>query len=215
MERCFSSDPDWSLETVEYVKTNSQLNYVQIYKWGWDQKKKVENNPDALKVATIDEFGGYCKFSSNDHQPLDKLIDEDLNNKVLLLVRECEKELGPLPDFEPNENQVEKIMSNYIQSECDLQKDEPKIKLVEISDEDSIVSCNKKTKRERYCSDLTNATRSGLQKHEPLHNEIALLMGHCNSSPLVREDPFDRFFNYEVPSVKYEDYKVSYYYLPV
>lgn len=209
MERCFSSDPAWSNETVEYIKTNSQLNYVQIYKWGWDQKKKVENNPDALKVATIDEFGGYCKFTSNECQPLDKLIDEDLNNKVLLLVREWEKELGPLPDFEPNENQVLETTPNYIKSEDKLRKDEPLIKLVDISDEESVVSCGKKTKRERYCSDLTNATRSGLQKHEPLYKEIALLMGHCNSSPVVREDPFDRLFNYEMQNVKYESYKVS------
>ena len=177
MERCFYSDPEWSNETVEYIKTNSQLNYVQIYKWGWDQKKKVESNPNALKVPTIDEFGGYCKFSSNDSQPLDKLIDNDLNAKVLFLVKECEKELGPLPDFDPNEKQSKANPSDFKEEE-DLQNDEPIIKLVEISDDESVASVTKKTKRERYCSDLTNATKSGLQNYEPLNAKLALQSGH-------------------------------------
>lgn len=124
-------------------------------------------------------------------------------------MNECEKELGPLPDLEQNENQLKKPVIYDTKEESEFQKGEPVIRLVEDSDDDSIVSVSKRNKRERYRSDLTNATRSGLHNHEPIHNNLDLMMGHCNSSPLAHDDSFNRFFNYEFPNVKVDDTKVS------
>jgi hypothetical protein len=128
---------------------------------------------------------------------------------VLLLVNECEKELGPLPDLEQNENQHTKPVIYDTKEESEFQKEEPVVRLVEASYDDSIVSVFKRNKRERYRSDLTNATRSGLHNHEPIHKNLALMMGHCNSSPLAHDDSFNRFFNCEFPNVKVDDTKVS------
>ena len=158
LESCFAKDPEWTQETVEYVKLHTQLNYVQIYKWGWDQKKKVEKNPKALKIPTIDEFGGYCKFSQDNKTPLDKLLDVDWNEKIRLLDLECEKEHGPVSDFEPNEVYAKR---QKLEDSEDVVKNSspPAVKLlVEVSEEDSQSPPPKKTKRERYTSDITNAS---------------------------------------------------------
>ena len=77
---------------MEFLKANTQLSYTQIYKWGWDQKKKVERNPNAKKVPTIDEFGGYCKFEASQKQSISKVLDIDWNEKIRLLDLECERE---------------------------------------------------------------------------------------------------------------------------
>jgi hypothetical protein len=124
-------------------------------------------------------------------------------------VNDCENELGPLPDLEQNENQFKKLVNFDSIEESEFLKEEPVIRLAEASDDDSIVSVSKRNKRERYRSDLTNATRSGLHIHEPIHNKLDLMMGHCNSSPLAHDDSFNRFFNYELPNVKVDDTKVS------
>lgn len=70
---------------MEYLKANTQLSYTQIYKWGWDQKKKSEKSGPA--IPTIDEFGGYCKFD-NKAAPLTQVVDVDWNEKIRLLVAE-------------------------------------------------------------------------------------------------------------------------------
>jgi len=36
----FKHDPCWSKETVDHVCLISGLEEAQVYKWGWDQKKK-------------------------------------------------------------------------------------------------------------------------------------------------------------------------------
>jgi hypothetical protein len=158
LESCFAKDPEWTQETVEYVKLHTQLNYVQIYKWGWDQKKKVEKNPEAMKIPTIDEFGGYCKFSQDNKTPLDKLLEVDWNEKIRLLDLECEKEHGPVSDFEPNEVYAKR--QKLEDSEVVVKKSSPPAVnlLVEVSEEDSLSPPPKKTKRERYTSDITNAS---------------------------------------------------------
>lgn len=160
LESCFARDPEWTQDTVEYVKTNTQLNYVQIYKWGWDQKKKVEKNPSALKVPTIDEFGGYCKFSNDGQAPLDRIIEVDWNEKIRLLDLECERQTGPLPDFKQNEvsHKRRKIAEPEIKV---LNESKQAVNLlVDVSEMDSLSPPPKKTKRERYTSDITNASGS-------------------------------------------------------
>ena len=59
LEQCFAKDQEWTKETIQYILKNSQLTYDQIYKWGWDQKNKLEKNPTGKVIPSIDEFGGY------------------------------------------------------------------------------------------------------------------------------------------------------------
>jgi hypothetical protein len=111
--------------------------------------------------------------------------------------------------LEQNENQLEKLVIFDTKEESEFQKEEPVDGLAEVSDDDSMVPVFKRNKRERYRSDLTNATRSGLHNHEPIHNNLDLMMGHSSSSPLAHDDSFNRFFNCEFPNVKVDDTKVS------
>ena len=165
MEKCFTNDPEWSQKTVDYIKSNSQLNYTQIYKWGWDQKKKVEKNPNSKPVPTIDEFGGYWKFESAKIQ-LEKLCDEDLNEKVRLLDSECEKNLEPLTDFEPKVETVKRRKTEDSENHSiNILKENTVIPKFE---EENLFSPPKKPKRERYCSDMTNVTRSAVFQRQPL-----------------------------------------------
>jgi hypothetical protein len=39
---CLRNDPDWTKETCQRVSDETGLSVVQVYKWGWDQKKKDE-----------------------------------------------------------------------------------------------------------------------------------------------------------------------------
>lgn len=39
---CLQKDPDWTKETCQRVALETGLSVVQVYKWGWDQKKKDE-----------------------------------------------------------------------------------------------------------------------------------------------------------------------------
>ena len=41
----FALDPEWSKERLLELSMKTGLSEAQIYKWGWDQRKKDEN-PD-------------------------------------------------------------------------------------------------------------------------------------------------------------------------
>lgn len=43
-------DPDWTKETCQRVAHETGLSVVQVYKWGWDQKKK-----DAEEASMADK----------------------------------------------------------------------------------------------------------------------------------------------------------------
>ena len=40
LEDCWERDNEWTKATVDYIKANTQLSETQIYKWGYDQKRK-------------------------------------------------------------------------------------------------------------------------------------------------------------------------------
>ena len=40
LNRAFDTDPYWSKETLLEIATNIDLTEAQVYKWGWDQKRK-------------------------------------------------------------------------------------------------------------------------------------------------------------------------------
>jgi Homeodomain len=39
----FEKDPDWNKQHITRIMKNTGLTEAQIYKWGWDQKKKVNH----------------------------------------------------------------------------------------------------------------------------------------------------------------------------
>lgn len=123
----------------------------------------MEKNPSASNIPTIDEFGGYCKFSKPSEVPLDKVIEIDWNEKIRLLVLDCEREELLKEQTEPKEK-VHKRRKTEDSQELEVNHEAPE-PLV-LSDDDSFCTPPKKTKRQRYCSDATNATRSGLKKFE-------------------------------------------------
>lgn len=158
LERAFAKDPEWTEKTVTFVVENTGLDSTQIYKWGWDQKKKIKKNPNLKIVPTIDEFGGYCKYNHSDANLL-ALCDEDLNHKIALLDQECERECGPLPDYNPRENALKRRKTVDFEN-VDQNIQNQGLQESPCEETDSFFAPLKKVKRDRYCSDLTNVTRS-------------------------------------------------------
>jgi hypothetical protein len=160
----FLEDQEWTKDTVDFIKINSHMSLTQIYKWGWDQKKKVKNNPEGIMVPSIDEFGGYSKFEDNDEsKKITKVLDIDWNEKIRLLDLDCEnEEKRKLSCPEP------KVYDYSNHGICDVQapidtKNSAKV--------DTFSTPHKTLKRERYSSDITNMTISGknlspAKKHE-------------------------------------------------
>jgi hypothetical protein len=54
MIREFNRDPSWSKETVLEVSRRTGLSEAQVYKWGWDQKRKVFG-PEAVEQMMLAE----------------------------------------------------------------------------------------------------------------------------------------------------------------
>ena len=152
-------DQEWTQKTIEEVMENSELSYTQVYKWGWDQKKKCNDNPNGASLLTIDEFGGYCKFTSSNERKITKVLDVDLNEKIRLLISDVESE--------------EKGGSKNFKSDISPSKPEPAD--LKVNNENFTLPPNQKQiqiqnnmwsppsqkiKRQRYNSDITNATLS-------------------------------------------------------
>ena len=36
----FENDPHWTKETLQSLSNDTRLTEAQVYKWGWDQKRK-------------------------------------------------------------------------------------------------------------------------------------------------------------------------------
>ncbi len=57
--REFDRNPNWSKETLLEVSKKTGLSEAQVYKWGWDQKRK-KYGPElaALMMPPFEEFEG-------------------------------------------------------------------------------------------------------------------------------------------------------------
>ena len=63
--REFEKNPNWSKETLLEVSKKTGLSEAQVYKWGWDQKRKTFGDQ---AVMMMPPFG---QFSSSGHLLLD------------------------------------------------------------------------------------------------------------------------------------------------
>jgi hypothetical protein len=62
--REFDRNPNWSKETLLEVSRKTGLSEAQVYKWGWDQKRK-KYGPEAAALM-MPPFG---QFSDADVMP--------------------------------------------------------------------------------------------------------------------------------------------------
>lgn len=79
----FKKNPRWDKETVDKAAKKSGLSRAQVYKWGWDRKKKTTPDEEGFIKPSKDEFGGYSKhdFVEAD-DPIADLLDIDLNHEI-------------------------------------------------------------------------------------------------------------------------------------
>ena len=84
----FNKHPRWDKSTVDRASRLSGLSRSQVYKWGWDRKKKDPQSNLGIYKPTKDEFGGYSKheFVQNDHKSIANLLQIDLNQEVQKLL---------------------------------------------------------------------------------------------------------------------------------
>ena len=55
LEDEFSKNPHWSNEDVERISKELKLDKSQVYKWNWDQKKKLNILPSKVYVVQMPE----------------------------------------------------------------------------------------------------------------------------------------------------------------
>jgi hypothetical protein len=46
----FDTDPHWSKESLYEIATKTSLTEAQVYKWGWDQKRKKYGVAEAERM---------------------------------------------------------------------------------------------------------------------------------------------------------------------
>lgn len=99
----FKKNPRWDRYTVEKASKESGLSRAQVYKWGWDRKKKDFPEEGFMKPSK-DEFGGYSKHDfveAND--PIADLLDIDLNEQIRQL------DLDSFPSQTPKKESVAQL----------------------------------------------------------------------------------------------------------
>ena len=192
-------DQEWTKDTVDYIQAHTQMSLTQIYKWGWDQKKKVKKNPMGLHVPTIDEFGGYSKFDDkDDSKKITKVLEIDWNEKIRLLDLDCQREEKlRIPISEPKvhiplSNDLE-LGENVDQNAGNLEKPALAVK--------SFSTPLKKTKRDRYSSDITNVTVSGKNLSPTKKNEVK--NANLYLAPYF-EDEIEKDYSFE--NYKFDNY---------
>jgi hypothetical protein len=122
----FKKNPRWDRYTVEKASKESGLSRAQVYKWGWDRKKKDLPEEGFMKPSK-DEFGGYSKHDfveAND--PIADLLDIDLNEQIKQL------ELDSFPSETPKKGRKGQLGtpsdSNLVESKRRNLKRERKMK---------------------------------------------------------------------------------------
>ena len=52
----FDTDPHWSKETLLEIATKTNLTEAQVYKWGWDQKRKKYGVAEAERMRQYENI---------------------------------------------------------------------------------------------------------------------------------------------------------------
>ena len=86
LEDCYEMDNKWTKETVDFIKVNTKLTESQIYKWGYDQKRKR-----TCKNGIRDEL------RERRRRKLSDSFGNDYNTMVNELFPEEQSESSPIP----------------------------------------------------------------------------------------------------------------------
>ena len=54
----FNADPHWSKEILLQIALKTGLTEAQVYKWGWDQKRKKFGVEEAERMRQFDKPNG-------------------------------------------------------------------------------------------------------------------------------------------------------------
>lgn len=77
LECYFVLDPNWTRKTIDYLKTIVKLSENQIYKWGYERKKKIRSQIDAILEENFSQNNRTeDQFSSNDSQDYNNIVNE-------------------------------------------------------------------------------------------------------------------------------------------
>jgi len=55
--REFERNPNWTKETLLEVSRKTGLSEAQVYKWGWDQKRKTFGDAACMMMPPFSSFG--------------------------------------------------------------------------------------------------------------------------------------------------------------
>lgn len=112
--REFDKNPNWSKETLLDVSKKTGLSEAQVYKWGWDQKRK-KYGPElaALMMPPFEEFEG-CD--------MDGLVGDELAAYHMKMIREAEDEGESFDDDLEPEHQDSRFAPSPFPNEALLEK---------------------------------------------------------------------------------------------
>jgi len=65
LEEEFSLNPHWSNDDVDKIAKKLKLSKSKVYKWNWDQKKKLNILPSKVYALELPEGKFYVKGGSN------------------------------------------------------------------------------------------------------------------------------------------------------
>jgi hypothetical protein len=114
--REFDRNPNWSKETLLDVSKKTGLSEAQVYKWGWDQKRK-KYGPElaALMMPPFEEFengGGNEELAAYHLKMIKEAEDEGDSSDD-----EPETKDGRFAPAFPNEALLEKLSHKLAQEE--------------------------------------------------------------------------------------------------
>ena len=75
---------------VAHVSRKTGLCEAQVYKWGWDQKRKKVSEDGSFVLPSTDEFGGYSKHGFSGLDSISAALGIDIDSKI----RELHLDLG-------------------------------------------------------------------------------------------------------------------------
>ena len=95
LECYYNLDSEWTRKTINYVKDLVQLSLKQIYKWGYEKKrrqngfKKEEKSPNLRHVTCIGNLNSF-KNSDNFNNIVEEMFPEDAIQDTLLSKEQME-----------------------------------------------------------------------------------------------------------------------------
>ena len=72
----FILDPNWSRKTIDYLKSIVKLSESQIYKWGYEKKKKLRSQQEKKSQKNFVLTNGTENFELSNNQDFNIIVNE-------------------------------------------------------------------------------------------------------------------------------------------